>query len=84
MQLTLKNIRTQLCPKCNFALIMFSLDGDTLWYWCPHCVKDIYEFTVCSRCSKVYLKDGYNYCSKCREIAYQVIDGLGGKSQRIL
>jgi len=72
MQLTLKNIKTQTCPKCKKAMQMCSLNGNTLWYWCPNCV-DIYEFTIC-RCGKIYPKDEFNYCKKCREIGYATIN----------
>jgi len=71
MQLTLKNIETETCPKCKLALVMCSLDGNTLWYWCPSCV-DIFEFTVC-KCGKIYSKDEFKYCPECRESGYMVI-----------
>lgn len=74
MQLTLKNIKTKSCPKCNLALAMCSIDGDTIWYWCYNCVG-LVEFTVC-RCGKIYQSDGLKYCLDCREKAYEVIKNV--------
>lgn len=66
MQITLTNIKTELCPMCKLAMQPYTIYGDTVLFWCPNCVKE-FEYTVCLKCGTLYKKNIYKICADCRE-----------------
>ena len=65
VQLTLANIKTELCPDCNKSMQVFTIYKDTITHYCPTCIK-LHRYTICLKCGGMFVEDEYKICKKCR------------------
>jgi RecJ-like exonuclease len=73
--MTLQNVTMEICPKCNKAMNVCSINYSKIIFYCPNCVKEYY-YTMCKKCGEIYKEDKFKLCNNCRENAKKILEPI--------